>query len=73
MVSFLVQENAWNDEKVVAYFEGLRGRLANVFGGGDMELTRLVPDAARALAAGERPVIRSDGTPRRTSTRSPSR
>ena len=29
------------------------------------ELVRVVPDTARALAAGERPVIRSDGTPER--------
>jgi CDP-glucose 4,6-dehydratase len=38
-------------------------RMANVYGGGDMELSRLVPDACRALVAGERPVLRSDGTP----------
>jgi CDP-glucose 4,6-dehydratase len=30
-----------------------------------MEPSRLVPDAARALVQGERPVIRSDGTPER--------
>ena len=40
-------------------------RLANVYGGGDLNFSRLVPDAARALAAGDRPVIRSDGTPER--------
>jgi CDP-glucose 4,6-dehydratase len=40
-------------------------RLANVYGGGDLNFSRLVPDAARALLAGERPVIRSDGTPER--------
>jgi CDP-glucose 4,6-dehydratase len=40
-------------------------RLANVYGGGDLNFSRLVPDAARALASGERPVIRSDGTPER--------
>jgi CDP-glucose 4,6-dehydratase len=40
-------------------------RLANVYGGGDMNFSRLVPDTARALARGERPVVRSDGTPRR--------
>lgn len=38
-------------------------RLANVYGGGDRNWSRLVPDSARALARGERPVIRSDGTP----------
>jgi CDP-glucose 4,6-dehydratase len=36
-------------------------RFANVFGGGDLNFTRLVPAVARALLAGERPVIRSDG------------
>ena len=40
-------------------------RLANVYGGGDTEYSRLVPDAARALVEGRRPVIRSDGTPER--------
>ena len=38
-------------------------RLAHVYGGGDLELSRLVPDACRALVAGDRPVLRSDGTP----------
>lgn len=40
-------------------------RLANVYGGGDLDFSRLLPDAARALVRGERPVIRSDGTPER--------
>src|SRR4051795_12418514 len=40
-------------------------RLANVYGPGDLNWSRLVPDTARALARGERPLIRSDGTPRR--------
>jgi CDP-glucose 4,6-dehydratase len=39
-------------------------RLANVYGGGDMNFTRLVPETARALVLGEQPVLRSDGTPR---------
>jgi CDP-glucose 4,6-dehydratase len=38
-------------------------RMANIYGGGDLEFARLVPDACRALAAGDRPVLRSDGTP----------
>jgi CDP-glucose 4,6-dehydratase len=38
-------------------------RMANVYGGGDLEFSRLIPDACRALVAGERPVLRSDGTP----------
>jgi CDP-glucose 4,6-dehydratase len=40
-------------------------RLANVYGPGDLNFSRIVPDAARALIRGERPVIRSDGTPLR--------
>jgi CDP-glucose 4,6-dehydratase len=40
-------------------------RLANVYGGGDFNLTRIVPDTIHALLRGERPVIRSDGTPER--------
>lgn len=40
-------------------------RLANVYGGGDMNFSRLVPDTARSLAEGRAPVVRSDGTPER--------
>ena len=40
-------------------------RLANVYGPGDLNWSRIVPDTARALSRGERPVIRSDGTPER--------
>jgi CDP-glucose 4,6-dehydratase len=40
-------------------------RLANVYGGGDFNFSRIVPDTARALIRGKRPVIRSDGTPER--------
>ena len=40
-------------------------RLANVYGGGDVNWSRIVPDTARALVRGQRPVIRSDGTPER--------
>jgi CDP-glucose 4,6-dehydratase len=40
-------------------------RLANVYGPGDLNWSRIVPDTARALARGERPVLRSDGTPER--------
>ncbi len=40
-------------------------RLANVYGPGDVNWSRLVPETARALVRGERPVIRSDGTPAR--------
>jgi CDP-glucose 4,6-dehydratase len=40
-------------------------RLANIYGPGDLNWSRIVPDTARSLARGERPVIRSDGTPER--------
>jgi len=40
-------------------------RLANIYGGGDVNWSRIVPDSARSLVAGERPVIRSDGSPER--------
>jgi CDP-glucose 4,6-dehydratase len=40
-------------------------RLANVYGPGDFNLSRIVPDTARSLVRGERPVVRSDGTPQR--------
>jgi CDP-glucose 4,6-dehydratase len=40
-------------------------RLANVYGGGDLNWSRIVPDTIRSLVRGERPVIRSDGTPER--------
>lgn len=40
-------------------------RLANVYGGGDFNFSRIVPDTARALLRGDRPLIRSDGTPER--------
>jgi CDP-glucose 4,6-dehydratase len=35
---------------------------ANLYGGGDLNWSRLVPDTVRKLIRGERPVIRSDGT-----------
>jgi CDP-glucose 4,6-dehydratase len=40
-------------------------RMANVYGGGDLNFSRLVPDACRSLVSGEAPVLRSDGTPER--------
>lgn len=40
-------------------------RLANVYGGGDINWSRIVPATARALVRGDAPVIRSDGTPER--------
>ncbi len=37
-------------------------RCGNVYGGGDLNWSRIVPGTIRALLAGERPVLRSDGT-----------
>lgn len=36
-------------------------RLGNVFGGGDVNFSRLIPGTIEALVAGRRPVIRSNG------------
>jgi CDP-glucose 4,6-dehydratase len=38
-------------------------RCANIYGGGDFNFSRLVPGTIRSVLAGERPMIRSDGTP----------
>ena len=40
-------------------------RFANVYGGGDLNFSRLIPEAVTAVLDGRRPVIRSDGTPER--------
>lgn len=40
-------------------------RCANIYGGGDLHFSRLVPDTIRALYYGRRPQIRSDGLFRR--------
>jgi dTDP-D-glucose 4,6-dehydratase len=40
-------------------------RCGNIYGGGDLNWDRIVPGTIRALLAGERPVLRSDGRPRR--------
>lgn len=40
-------------------------RFGNLYGGGDLHRSRLIPEAALAAIAGRRPVIRSDGTPER--------
>ena len=37
-------------------------RLANIYGGGDLNLSRLVPECVLAAITGRAPVIRSDGT-----------
>jgi CDP-glucose 4,6-dehydratase len=38
-------------------------RCGNIFGPGDLNWSRLVPGTVRAALQGQRPVIRSDGTP----------
>jgi CDP-glucose 4,6-dehydratase len=40
-------------------------RCANIYGGGDLNFSRLIPGTIRSALAGERPVVRSDGTPLR--------
>jgi CDP-glucose 4,6-dehydratase len=38
-------------------------RCANLYGGGDLNWSRIVPGTMRSVIRGERPVLRSDGTP----------
>lgn len=40
-------------------------RCGNIYGGGDMNLSRLIPGTIVSLLLGERPLIRSDGCPKR--------
>jgi CDP-glucose 4,6-dehydratase len=40
-------------------------RFANIYGGGDANPSRLIPEAVSAVLAGRAPVIRSDGSPER--------
>jgi len=40
-------------------------RFANVYGGGDLNFSRLIPETAVAVLDGRRPAIRSDGSPER--------
>ena len=40
-------------------------RFANIYGGGDLNFSRLVPEAVSAALAGRAPVLRSDGSPER--------
>jgi CDP-glucose 4,6-dehydratase len=40
-------------------------RCSNLYGGGDLNRSRLVPEAVAAALAGRAPVIRSDGSPER--------
>lgn len=40
-------------------------RNANTYGGGDLNFSRVIPDAIRCILQGEEFIIRSDGTPER--------
>ncbi len=40
-------------------------RFANLYGGGDQNASRLVPEVVSAVLAGRAPVVRSDGSPQR--------
>ncbi|MGE4427695.1 MAG: NAD-dependent epimerase/dehydratase family protein [Solirubrobacteraceae bacterium] len=40
-------------------------RLANIYGGGDLNRSRLLPEAITSVLRGRAPVIRSDGSPER--------
>jgi CDP-glucose 4,6-dehydratase len=40
-------------------------RFANIYGGGDLNVSRLIPEAIAAVLDGRRPQIRSDGSPER--------
>jgi CDP-glucose 4,6-dehydratase len=40
-------------------------RFANLYGGGDVNRSRLIPEAVSAALAGRAPVVRSDGSPER--------
>ncbi len=40
-------------------------RFANIYGGGDLNFSRLIPEAVSAAIDGRAPVLRSDGSPER--------
>jgi CDP-glucose 4,6-dehydratase len=40
-------------------------RFANLYGGGDLNASRLIPEAVSAVIEGRAPIIRSDGSPER--------
>ena len=40
-------------------------RFANLYGGGERNFSRLIPETVTAVLDGRRPVIRSDGSPER--------
>jgi len=38
-------------------------RCCNIYGGGDLNFSRIIPDALRSIIFNKNPIIRSDGTP----------
>ena len=40
-------------------------RCANIYGGGDLNMNRMIPGTIISVLSGETPIIRSDGTPQR--------
>jgi CDP-glucose 4,6-dehydratase len=56
----IAQSYAWSYDMPV-----VTTRCGNLFGGGDLNFNRIVPGTIRSALAGERPVLRSDGTPER--------
>ncbi len=40
-------------------------RFANIYGPGDLNFSRIIPDTIRSVLQGKNPIIRSDGTPER--------
>ncbi len=40
-------------------------RFANIYGPGDINFSRIIPDAIQSIQQGKAPIIRSDGTPER--------
>jgi CDP-glucose 4,6-dehydratase len=70
----LLASNPYDASKAAAeiiarsYYTGFGLRLAvtrcaNIYGGGDLNFSRLIPGTIRSILLGERPIIRSDGTP----------
>jgi len=57
----LIAQSYWHTYRVPVAVT----RCGNFFGGGDLNFNRIVPGTIRSLLHGERPVIRSDGSPRR--------
>jgi CDP-glucose 4,6-dehydratase len=40
-------------------------RFANIYGGGDLNFSRLVPETCRSIVLNQNPILRSDGSPER--------